>query len=167
MSHGKPGSLQFTPDALTSPEVLALINTHLRLMKSQSPACSVHSPEIDRLRASDMKFWSAWLPAGSAETETTLVGCAALKRLTPEHGELKTFHVRAKFRGRGYAKAMVRNIEIEAQLSGIKRLFLETGTSVEFTTARKLYTACGYAECPPFADYQLDPLSLFMTRNLP
>lgn len=46
------------------------------------------------------------------------------------------------------------------------RLSLETGTPSDFAAARALYAKAGYAECPPFGDYELDPFSVFMTKAL-
>jgi putative acetyltransferase len=35
-----------------------------------------------------------------------------------------------------------------------------------FAPARGLYLKAGFVECAPFADYSLDPNSVFMTRDL-
>ena len=35
-----------------------------------------------------------------------------------------------------------------------------------FAPARRLYAAAGFRECAPFADYILDPNSVFMTKEL-
>jgi len=46
------------------------------------------------------------------------------------------------------------------------RLYLETGTEDYFAPARRLYARNGFTECPPFADYALDPNSVFMELRL-
>jgi putative acetyltransferase len=46
------------------------------------------------------------------------------------------------------------------------RLSLETGATEPFRPARRLYEKFGFEYCGPFADYRLDPLSVFMTRAL-
>jgi putative acetyltransferase len=49
---------------------------------------------------------------------------------------------------------------------GFTRLSLETGSYEFFLPARKLYEKFGFHYCEPFADYQSDPNSVFMTRHL-
>ena len=46
------------------------------------------------------------------------------------------------------------------------RLSLETGSWAYFDPARRLYSKHGFVECPPFADYVLDPNSVFMSLEL-
>ena len=53
-----------------------------------------------------------------------------------------------------------------ARASGISRLNLETGSWDYFKPARALYKSHGFVECPPFADYVLDPNSVFMSVEL-
>jgi putative acetyltransferase len=48
----------------------------------------------------------------------------------------------------------------------MSRLSLETGTWEYFRAARELYRRHGFVECPPFADYVLDPNSVFMSLDL-
>lgn len=47
-----------------------------------------------------------------------------------------------------------------------QRLSLETGAAEAFEPARRLYAAFGFTSCEPFADYVLDPYSVFMTRKI-
>ena len=54
----------------------------------------------------------------------------------------------------------------EARTAGIRKLSLETGSQAMFAPARGLYLKAGFVECAPFADYTLDPNSVFMTRDL-
>ena len=61
---------------------------------------------------------------------------------------------------------MMRHIIAAAQASGMSHLSLETGSSDYFLPARALYKRHGFVECPPFANYILDPNSVFMTLNL-
>jgi putative acetyltransferase len=49
---------------------------------------------------------------------------------------------------------------------GFTRLSLETGSYEFFRPARKLHEKFGFEYCQPFADYQADPNSVFMTRAL-
>lgn len=154
-----PPSLRIVRDPIELPEVVALLKTHLRTMHSQSPVCSVHSLDINSLRREELLFWSAW-------QQDVLVGCAALQRLSADHGELKSMHIVDVWRGQGYAQELLKHLEDNARVFGMQRLSLETGASNDFLPARKLYAAMGYHVCPPFGDYALDPLSVFMTKRL-
>ena len=114
---------------------------------------------IERLRAPDVTFFAAW--AGEH-----LAGCGALKHLDPTHGELKSMRAAPAWRGRGVGKAMLHHLLAVARARGYARVSLETGRPEPFLAARRLYEAHGFTECPPFADYPLDPFSLCMTRTL-
>jgi putative acetyltransferase len=48
----------------------------------------------------------------------------------------------------------------------MSRLSLETGSWDYFRPAQAFYRSHGFVECPPFADYVLDPNSVFMTLDL-
>jgi putative acetyltransferase len=57
---------------------------------------------------------------------------------------------------------MLRHILDDARTRNLERVFLETGTEDYFAPERRLYLRNGFTECPPFADYVLDPNSVFM-----
>ena len=48
-------------DDLTGPEIAALLRAHLAHSAAHSPPESVHALDLERLRAPDITFWSAWL----------------------------------------------------------------------------------------------------------
>ena len=146
-------------DDLTRSAVHALLSEHLAHMHSITPAESVHALPIDELRKPDVTFWCAW-------EGDELLGCGALKELTPRHGEVKSMRtVRAHLR-KGVARAILVQIIDEAKRRSYERLSLETGSMVEFQPAVRLYSGFGFTSCPPFGDYVEDPNSLFMTRKL-
>ncbi len=72
----------------------------------------------------------------------------------------------ASARGRGVATLMLEHIVADARSRGYQRLCLETGTEDYFAPARRLYERHGFTECGPFADYTLDPNSVFMELPL-
>ena len=96
----------------------------------------------------------------------SLLGFGALKRLSADHGEVKSMHTAQPMRGRGAGSAMLRHIIATARASGMSLLSLETGAWEYFRPARALYRSHGFVECPPFADYVLDPNSVFMSLDL-
>ena len=146
-------------DDLTSAEIAKLLADHLREMNQHSPPESVHALDLEKLRQPDITFWAIW-------NGDELVGCGALKELDENHAEIKSMRTTAKYRGKGAGKLMLRHILDEAKQRGYKRLSLETGSTAAFEPARRLYASHGFIDCEPFADYVLDPHSVFMTINL-
>ncbi len=67
---------------------------------------------------------------------------------------------------KGVAQALLTHILEVAKQRNIKRLSLETGPMEAFAAARSLYAKNGFTECEPFADYALDPYSVFMSKAL-
>ena len=61
---------------------------------------------------------------------------------------------------------MLDHIIAKARAAVSKRLSLETGSGAAFEPAIALYRRYGFDDCAPFADYQPDPFSRFMTRGL-
>ncbi len=146
-------------DDLRGPEIKALLEAHLDLMRSISPPEGVHALDLEALRAPEITFWTVWDGA-------VLLGCGALKELDSTHGEIKSMHTAAAARGRGVARRLVQHILAEARRRGYRRLSLETGATDDFAAARGLYSAFGFEVCGPFADYPLHPFSAFMTLEL-
>ncbi|MCE6996323.1 GNAT family N-acetyltransferase [Saccharothrix sp. S26] len=158
---GTPAVLALTiePDDLTRGPVRDLITEHLADMYATSPAESVHALDHAGLREPGVSLWTAW-------SDGVLLGCAALKELSPDEGEIKAMRTRPEARGRGVAARVLAFLVEEARRRGYRRLSLETGTQDFFAPARRLYARHGFVPCPPFADYRPDPTSEFMTLDL-
>ncbi|MEM9496265.1 MAG: GNAT family N-acetyltransferase [Pseudomonadota bacterium] len=105
----------------------------------------------------DMTYWLA-LEGGSA------LGCIGLKRLAPDHGEIKSMHVGEAHRGKGAAGVLVRHLLAEARSKGMVRVSLETGTSDGYAMSRRFYAQMGFEPCPVFGEYLKDGVSYCMTR---
>jgi putative acetyltransferase len=149
----------FRLDDLTGAPTRALIVRHLSGMHEHSPAESVHAFDIDKLRASDVTFWSAWIGE-------ELAGCGALKTLDATRGEIKSMRVVDAYLGKGIGRAILEHLVAEARSRGMKSLWLETGSPAAFVPARKLYESAGFTACAPFDGYVDDPFSIFMTREI-
>ena len=149
----------FRLDDLSGAQTRALIARHLAGMHEHSPSESVHALDIDKLRAPDVTFWSAWVGED-------LAGCGALKRLDDARGEIKSMRVAETFLGRGIGRAILLFITEEARARGMRSLWLETGSAEAFTPALRLYESAGFTRCGPFDGYVEDPFSIFMTREL-
>ncbi len=146
-------------DDLSRPEIHALLREHLSNMHELSPPDSVHALDLAKLRSPDITFWTAW-------DGSRLLGCGALKELTPTHGEVKSMRTPNELRRRGAGRAILAHIVAEARSRGYRRLSLETGSHAAFGPAQELYRSFGFAVCGAFADYEADPNSVFMSLAL-
>ena len=151
-------------DSPTRDDVRLLLSEHLADMYATSPAESVHALDHSALTAPSITFWTA-------REDGSLLGCGALKLLASPtgpsmHGEIKSMRTTATARGRGVATLMLGHILEDARTRNLECVYLETGTEDYFAPARRLYARHGFTECPPFADYVLDPNSIFMELRL-
>jgi putative acetyltransferase len=146
-------------DALSRPQVHALLEEHLANMYELSPPEQVFALDLNKLRAHDITFWTAW-------EEEELLGCGALKELTPTHGEIKSMRTPAAARGRGAGRAVLEHIISVAQVRGYTKLSLETGTHNAFEPAHNLYRSKGFVLSGPFGSYLPNEHSVFMELRL-
>ena len=146
-------------DGPTNADVRVLLDEHLADMFATSPADSVHALDHAALSAPGISFWTA------RESEA-LLGCGALKPFSATQAEIKSMRTTATARGRGVAALLLTRILADARERNLEQLYLETGTEDFFAPARRLYARHGFTVCPPFADYVLDPHSVFMTLAL-
>jgi len=146
-------------DDLSSGESQSIVREHMAGMLDNTPIESVHALPLDKLRQAHITFWTAWMGA-------KLCGCGALQTLDQHHGEVKSMRTREKFLRQGVGQAVLSHIVTEACAMGLKRLSLETGSAESFAAARSMYLRNGFEICNPFADYKLDPHSVFMTKLL-
>ena len=156
-------ALRIIEDDLSGAQIAALLRLHLDEMHQWSPPESVHAMPIERLRAPDVTFYSAW---ARTEDGAVLAGCGALKQIDASHGELKSMRAHPDYRGTGVGRAILDHLLAEARVRGYSRVSLETGRPEPFLAARRLYEANGFSQCPPFADYVADDFSICMTRTL-
>ena len=143
----------------SDPRVIALLHIHLTNARAETAPGSAHALDLTGLQSPDISFWTIW-------DDEALLGFGALKRLSANHGEVKSMHTAQPMRGRGVGSAILRHIIATARASGMSRLSLETGSWEYFWPARALYKSHGFVECPPFADYVPDPNSVFMSLDL-
>ena len=150
--------VRLDPD-LASPEVVALIAEHLAGMRGNSPPGHVNALALEGLRATDVRFWTAW-------ADGALCGCGALKELDPATGEVKSMRTREAFLRRGVGQAVLDQIVATARSRGYRQLLLETGTGPAFEAAHSLYVRNGFRWSGPFGDYAATDFNVFMARDL-
>lgn len=146
-------------DDVSRPEVIALLEEHLRNMHELSPPDQVFAFDASRLRSPDVSFWTAW-------RDGTLLGCAALKELSPTQGEVKSMRTPARMRHQGAGRALLNHILHVSRERDYQELFLETGRHPAFMPAQTLYRSVGFIECGPFGSYNENGNSVFMSLQL-
>lgn len=146
-------------ESANQPEVIALIAALDAYQIPLYPAESHHGLDLAALQGPNILF------AVARDSHGEAVACAAIfinRQLAL--GELKRMYVKPENRGQGIAQALLQKLESAAIEAGCRWLALETGYLQ--TAAITLYQATGFRHCGPFADYQPDPNSVFMRKDL-
>jgi GNAT superfamily N-acetyltransferase len=82
--------------------------------------------------------------------------------LSDGDAEVKRMYVAAAHRGRGYARAVLAELERTAAAAGRRRIVLETGTLQPEAIA--LYAGSGYPPMPAFGAYADSPTSRYFAK---
>jgi putative acetyltransferase len=150
---------QIATDDPRKPDVRALLDRHLEFAFAQTPP--EHSFALD---------WGGLLDPAitffSYRAGGRVLGIGAIRRLGPDHAEIKSMHTAEVARGRGIGRAMLFHLLQVARARGFPRVSLETGTTAAFAPARALYQSAGFIPRGPFAGYQPSEDNLFMTLEL-
>jgi GNAT superfamily N-acetyltransferase len=99
---------------------------------------------------------------GSAEGRP--VACGAIRPLEPDVAEIKRMFVLPEFRGRGYSKAVLVELERLASGMGYRAVRLETGDRQPEAIA--LYEGAGYSRIPNFGAYSQSGRSVCFEKRL-
>lgn len=83
------------------------------------------------------------------EVDGEPAGLCGLRQITPGVAEFKRIYVRPSHRGLGLGEAMLRRLIADAKSFGCKRAVLDSAPFM--SAAHRLYTAAGFADCPPYA----------------
>ncbi|QXQ07693.1 GNAT family N-acetyltransferase [Sphingosinicellaceae bacterium] len=134
------------PDDLTGDAIGALLRHHLEEAHRNSPPGSVFAFDIERLKAPDVTFWSAW--EGDA-----LLGCGALREVAPDHGEVKSMRTAPEHVRKGVGAAILDQLIDAAKARGYRRLSLETGSGAAYESALGLYRRRGFTSGAAFGGY--------------
>lgn len=146
-------------DDISRPEVVALIEYHLRSMHEISPPDSVFALDLSGLKHPSVTFWTIW-DGGD------LLGMGGLKDLDAGHGEIKSMRTAPTALRRGAGGAMLDHILAEARARGYHRLSLETGSNAPFAPAWAMYERAGFVPCAPFGPYTDTSFSRYFTRGI-
>ncbi|WP_043616534.1 GNAT family N-acetyltransferase [Ensifer sp. ZNC0028] len=138
-------------------EVLRLLELSDAYAASLYPAESNHMVDLSSLEKPEVSFFVA-------RRDGDIVGCCALVDAGDGTAEIKRMFVDSEARGLRVGKLLLQALEARAAQVGLSAIRLETG--IYQPEAIGLYKAAGYAERPPFGEYQPDPLSLFMEKSV-
>ncbi len=86
------------------------------------------------------------------------VSCGAFKKFDSKTVEIKRMFTLDVVRGKGFAKAVLRELEIWAEELEVDRIVLETGKTLP--SAVRLYQNNGYREIPAYPPYEKDENSI-------
>jgi ribosomal protein S18 acetylase RimI-like enzyme len=135
------------------------------------PPESVHQDDAASLLSETVYFVGAYQNTNqdsihNRDEDQQLLGVGAVKFIEaiPAYGEIKNLFVPPEHRGKGAAKVIMTALEARLKDQGAYLCRLETGPSQLESIG--LYQRLGYRECGLYGDYQPDPLSLFMEKEL-
>src|SRR5688572_2095633 len=95
--------MKIVVDDLSGPGIAAFLAEHVQQMHEITPLENAYALDLDGLRRPDVTFWTAI-------DGTTLVGCAALKRLDPTHAELKSMRTTPARQRTGVASRILEHV---------------------------------------------------------
>lgn len=150
-------SWQIFEGELDREDVRGLLDQHFAEMRAGSPPEACHVLPIDGLRDPAIRFFTL-------REDGVLLGCGAVKRLEDGHGEVKSMRTADMALGRGVGKAMLDHLVAAAKTQGMNRLSLETGSTVQFAAANRLYEKDGFERTGPFGGYADTPFTRFFTK---
>ena len=137
-------------------EVMHLIEQLDAYQSSLYPPESNHLDSIDELSKTNFFFLAAYF-------DSEICGVGSVK-LVDEYGEIKRLYVPSNQRGKGIAKAIIKELESHLIKQAVSYARLETGIYQQ--EAIKLYETLGYYRIDPFGEYKADSLSVFMEKKL-
>ena len=148
--------LTIKPVSPARTDVMHLIEQLDEYQSSLYPPESNHLDSIDEMSKSNTFFIAAY--SGS---ETCGIGSV---KLIDDYGEIKRVYVPSNQRGKGIAKAIMKELESYLVKQAVIYARLETG--IHQKEAIQLYEKLGYNRIDPFGEYKEDPLSVFMEKKL-
>ncbi|RDW73393.1 hypothetical protein BP6252_07300 [Coleophoma cylindrospora] len=138
-------------DDISRPDITALLEAHFTALFVSIKA-NIRLLDVSALRHPSITIFTARNPASEE-----LMGCTALKQISPIRGELKSMRTAAGHQRKGVAGALIRHILSVAKLRAYQEVILETGALEEFAPARALYARYGFVTCDGFEGYDNTP----------
>ncbi len=138
-----------------------------RLVDAYARSLAIDLSFQDFQRELDTLEFHYGAPGGAfllAEEGCTALGCAGLRRLSAQDGEMKRLYVVPEARGRGVGMLLANGAIHAAEELGYRRVLLDTLPSM--TEAQALYGRLGFVSIPA---YRFNPVAgtVFMALELP
>jgi putative acetyltransferase len=144
---------------LDDPKVSELLRLHLAAMHVHSPPGTVHALDLSRLKRPEVSFFTAWEGA-------ELLGCGALRELSPVQGEIKSMRTAPQHVRKGVAAALLQHMIGVARQRGYRTVSLETGSGEAFEGAIALYGKFGFIRGQAFGEYVASDFNQFFHLDL-
>ena len=119
-----------------------------------------HALSLSELEKPDVQMFTA------RDETRGLMGCAAIKTLNTEVGEIKSVYTHRNHLRKGVSRKLMTQLEQAAELQGLGILYLETHNTPQYMPACRLYESLGYQYCEPFSTYTQNPRNVFMKKTL-
>ena len=155
--HQDVPSVQIGAETPLQEDVAEMIEALDTYLGSLYPRGSNYLLSLDSLIGDNVKFLVARVDGQAS-------GCGALVLGQPEYAEIKRMYVKPEARRLGLGARILR--ELEALARQENRIWIRLETGVHQPEALALYRRAGYVERGPFGGYPLDPLSVFMEKEL-
>lgn len=151
--------LQIRPASLDHPDVTALIEQVQEFYTER-----YGEPDVTPIAPGEFAAPEGHFLLGTVDG--TAVACGGWRAHPAPSGdaELKRMFVAPAVRGKGFARALLAELERTAQHAGRTRMVLETG--VHQPEAIALYTTSGYREIAKFGYYKEQPTSRCYAKEL-
>lgn len=140
-----------------SPDVVPLLQQLDDYLNGLYPPGSNHILSVDALARPGVTFLTA-------KIEGEVVGCGAVVERDGAYAEIKRMFVLPRHRGHRIGQRLLEVLEARTRAMGLTLLRLETGVSQP--EALRLYECAGYHRREAFGDYPVDPMSVFMEKDL-
>jgi putative acetyltransferase len=152
-------TMTISQNELDHADVQQLLALHVAAMHANSPPEACHVLPAAALAHPSITFFTA-------REDGALLGIGALKDLGDGSGEIKSMRTAPHALGRGVGRALLGAVTAEACSRGYHRLLLETGTSLEFVAANRLYDSAGFVTGEPFGSYPATDFTSFLRLDL-
>jgi len=147
--------MDIVPGDFSRPDVIALLQAHLDGMHANSPKDSVYALDLSGLKAPDVSFWVV-------QENGKILGCGALKQLSPTSGEIKSMRTDSTHLRKGVGAKILEHILQTAKARGYSLLSLETGSGPSFDPALSLYRKYGFQNGEVFGNYEASEFNQFL-----
>jgi GNAT superfamily N-acetyltransferase len=144
-------------EPVSSQDARALIEELDADIQRRYPGAPVHGLRETDVADPEFSFYIA-------RVEGVAAACGALRRISVGTTEVKRMYVRAPYRRRGLARAILGALEARAVELGASRVLLETGTGQPEAIA--LYRSAGYTDIPRFGEYVTVAVSVCFEKRL-